>query len=152
MKWKNRLTNYNFWISIVSAVLLILQAFNLEFDIMYINEISTAVLGLLVVIGIVSDPTKTAVSTPTEKKESNSSQVLPTQEKVQNSLASVQNDFQTALNKISEDLGREMEEYQTMKSELIELLSNGGKCTNESLNQQSVAKLIPQTNEEMEIK
>jgi len=58
MKWKNRLTNYNFWISIVSAVLLILQAFNFEFDIAYINEIATAVLGLLVVIGIISDPTK----------------------------------------------------------------------------------------------
>ena len=48
MKWKNRLTNYNFWISIVSAVLLILQAFKFEFDIAYINEIATAVLGLLV--------------------------------------------------------------------------------------------------------
>ena len=58
MKWKNRLTNYNFWISIVSAVLLILQAFNFEFDIAYISEIATAVLGLLVVIGIISDPTK----------------------------------------------------------------------------------------------
>lgn len=58
MNWKNRLTNYNFWISIVSAVLLILQAFEFHFDIMYINEIATAVLGLLVVIGIINDPTK----------------------------------------------------------------------------------------------
>ena len=61
MNWKNRLTNYNFWISIVSAVLLILQAFEFHFDIMYINEIATAVLGLLVVIGIINDPTKTSV-------------------------------------------------------------------------------------------
>lgn len=62
MKWKNRLTNYNFWISIVSAVLLILQAFEINFDIAYINEIATAVLGLLVVIGIISYPTKSSVS------------------------------------------------------------------------------------------
>jgi len=61
MNWKNRFTNYNFWISIVSAVLLILQAFEFQFDIMYINEIATAVLGLLVVIGIINDPTKTSV-------------------------------------------------------------------------------------------
>jgi len=61
MNWKNRLTNYNFWISIVSAVLLILQAFEFHLDIMYINEIATAVLGLLVVIGIINDPTKTSV-------------------------------------------------------------------------------------------
>lgn len=58
MKWKNRFTNYNFWISIISAVLLILQAFKIEFDVAYFNEIATAVLGLLVVIGIISDPTK----------------------------------------------------------------------------------------------
>lgn len=70
MKWKNRLKNYNFWISIVSAVLLILQAFHINFDIAYINEIATAVLGLLVVIGIINDPTKTVVSS-TEKKDVN---------------------------------------------------------------------------------
>lgn len=62
-KMKNRLTNYNFWISIVSAVLLILQAFDIQFDIAYINEIVTAVLGLLVVIGIISDPTKSSTKT-----------------------------------------------------------------------------------------
>ena len=68
MNWKNRLTNYNFWISIVSAILLILQAFKFEFDIAYISEIVTAVLGLLVVIGIISDPTKTTVKTDKEKQ------------------------------------------------------------------------------------
>lgn len=62
-KMKNRLTNYNFWISMVSAVLLILQAFDIQFDIAYINEIVTAVLGLLVVIGIISDPTKSSTKT-----------------------------------------------------------------------------------------
>lgn len=71
MNWKNRLTNYNFWISIISAVLLIFQAFNINFDIAYVNEIATAVLGLLVVIGIISDPTKTY-----SKTETNSQQVV----------------------------------------------------------------------------
>ena len=71
MKWKNRITNYNFWISIVSAVLLILQAFHINFDIAYINEIATAVLGLLVVIGIINDPTKSisSISKIEDKKE-----------------------------------------------------------------------------------
>lgn len=69
MNWKKRLTNYNFWISLVSAVLLIFQAFNIKFDIVYINEIATAVLGLLVVIGIISDPTKVAVKEPAKQTE-----------------------------------------------------------------------------------
>ncbi len=66
MNWKNRLTNYNFWVSIVSAVILILQALNIEFDFMYVNEVVTAVLGLLVVIGIINDPTKSASSKKTD--------------------------------------------------------------------------------------
>ena len=70
---KNRLTNYNFWISMVSAVLLIFQAFDLQFDIEYINEIVTAVLGLLVVIGIISDPTKSSTSSSSNSSLANQS-------------------------------------------------------------------------------
>lgn len=80
MNWKNRLTNYNFWISIISAVLLILQALKIEFDIAYINEIATAVLGLLVVIGIISDPTRYTVKdgsnlTKPEKQKSENKKI-----------------------------------------------------------------------------
>ena len=85
MKWKNRLTNYNFWISIVSAVLLILQAFHINFDIAYINEIATAVLGLLVVIGIINDPTKSLNATTKkdleEQKEVQTEKVEQIEEK-----------------------------------------------------------------------
>ena len=70
MKWKNRLTNYNFWISIVSATLLILQAFNIKMDIANINEIVTALLGLLVVIGIINDPTKSSKDAESKAKTS----------------------------------------------------------------------------------
>ena len=68
MKWKNRLTNYNFWISIVSAVLLILQNFDVHFDIANFNEIVTGVLGLLVVIGIINDPTKSSTTNESSNK------------------------------------------------------------------------------------
>ncbi len=79
MKWKNRLTNYNFWISIVSAVLLIFQAFDFQFDLAYVNEIATAVLGLLVVIGIISDPTKSASETTLNSSCENSGEVATTE-------------------------------------------------------------------------
>ena len=69
MNWKNRLTNYNFWVSIVSAIILVLQALKIKFDVAYINEIVTAVLGLLVVIGIINDPTKTYTKTTQTKIE-----------------------------------------------------------------------------------
>lgn len=86
MKWKNRLTNYNFWISIVSAVLLILQNFDVHFDIANFNEIVTGVLGLLVVIGIINDPTKS--STTNENSNKSKGEIM---ENLENTITNQQN-------------------------------------------------------------
>ena len=112
MNWKNRLTNYNFWVSMISAVLLIFQAFNLKFDIVYINEIATAVLGLLVVIGIISDPTRTSVKQDTSinmKKESKDEKLkteesIPIKTENENCTYNCQDDFKVLIEKISADL------------------------------------------------
>lgn len=134
MKWNNRLTNYNFWISIVSAVLLILQAFKLEFDVAYANEIITAVLGLLVVIGIINDPTKSSsktTSTTTKNEISSTSKVSNTSSKVEENASAksetpinsedennnnfVQNDFKVLIDKISTDLETCIAQMEEMK-------------------------------------
>ena len=74
MNWKNRLTNYNFWVSIVSAVLLILQALKIKVDFIYVNEVSTAILGLLVVIGIINDPTKSTKTSVKKAEQTNTNE------------------------------------------------------------------------------
>ncbi|MBQ9795526.1 MAG: phage holin [Clostridia bacterium] len=134
MNWKNRLKNYNFWISMFSAILLILQALKLEFDVAYVNEIFTAVLGLLVVVGIIIDPTKTATSkvsseeqskdsVPTEETAQKTS--LPIDEKNEDNININENDFKTALNKISLDLENKINELvlknQQSEQHLIEM-------------------------------
>lgn len=53
---KEKFRNYGLWISIISAVLMILQAMGLKFDVPYVNEIITSVLGVLVTLGIISNP------------------------------------------------------------------------------------------------
>ena len=131
MNWKNRLTNYNFWISIFSAMLLILQALKIEFDIAYVNEIFTAVLGLLVVIGIISDPTRTMVKssenkakenteskTEIEVKEGETKKVeqenvaLPIEKKDETNHNDFQSDYQNVLNQISMDIKQKFEEIR----------------------------------------
>lgn len=145
MKWKNRLTNYNFWISIVSAVLLIFQAFKFEFDIAYINEIATAVLGLLVVIGIISDPTRTyssaqdinkAVDMQTQSpaveeksvdkvEESKMEEPIKSLETLQmptevaDSYGDVENDFQVLINKISADINENLEKINQIQNSIL---------------------------------
>lgn len=137
MKWKNRLTNYNFWISIISAALLILQAFKFEFDIAYINEIATAVLGLMVVIGIISDPTKTYSSqenvtknsskeTPQEgtKKEEVAKRdeadviQLPIETEIKSVDDNVENDFQILMNKISADISENLAKINELSNSI----------------------------------
>ena len=142
MNWKNRLTNYNFWISIFSAVLLILQALKIEFDIAYVNEIFTAVLGLLVVIGIISDPTRTTVKTneksvKTETKvEEVKEQIedknlqnatLPNEQENETNCFDSKNDFQVILNKISFDLDEKIKELEKIKLETLNNSANQNK-------------------------
>jgi len=134
MNWKNRLTNYNFWISIFSAVLLILQALKIEFDIAYVNEIFTAVLGLLVVIGIISDPTRTTVKSTenilkTETKHQTEEVEVVEKEKVNETLPNEQenevdnvnnkNDFQVIIDKISLDLDEKIKELEKIKLDTL---------------------------------
>ena len=154
---KNRLTNYNFWISLVSAALLILQAFNIEFDIAYINEISTAVLGLLVVIGIISDPTKiylkqeeskdkkvatvisetaveeTATETEQELSETEITQeaveIIPIDEKVENIDDTDKNDFKILVDKITMDLEQNMKTISNIQQSILEKLNKTAEKT-----------------------
>lgn len=132
MKWKNRLTNYNFWISIVSATLLILQAFDVKLDIANINEIITALLGLLVVIGIINDPTKSSKSNEasvttesstqqssteslieptTENPDNDTSKTdLPSETQIAYNYDNAENDLQILVDKIYQDLQNKYEE------------------------------------------
>lgn len=53
---KGKFRNYGLWISIISAVLMLLQAMGLKLDLPYVNEIITSILGVLVTLGIISNP------------------------------------------------------------------------------------------------
>lgn len=55
---KEKLKNYGLWISIASCGVMILQACGLRIDVPIVNEIITAILGVLVTLGIISDPDK----------------------------------------------------------------------------------------------
>ena len=120
---KNRFTSYNFWISMVSAVLLICQALNLKFDIIYINEIATAVLGLLVVIGIVSDPTKGVKSAPEvkdqpdEKKED-----IPCETTGENLDDIIQNDIKNTLSEMKMESEKMKKETESIFSDFLNLI------------------------------
>lgn len=53
---KNKYKNYGLWISLASSILMLLQAFGLKFDMPYVNEIITSILGVFVALGIISNP------------------------------------------------------------------------------------------------
>ena len=63
MKFLKKLKSSNFWVSMISAVVLILQAvFNVDIKTEYLNQIIMAILGLLVMSGIVSDSSSDEVT------------------------------------------------------------------------------------------
>ena len=56
MSMKEKLKSYNFWLSVISAILVALSTINGELNIPYIDKVLTAVLGVFAVSGIVSKP------------------------------------------------------------------------------------------------
>ncbi len=160
MNWKNRLTNYNFWISIFSAVLLILQALKIEFDIAYVNEIFTAILGLLVVIGIINDPTRISVKSTegskkecekqalkveekevvkeTEEKESVAKENLPTNNENEANNVDYKNDLQAIITKFTADMD---EKFNQLK------LFNETKLNETSILNQSITESVQNIDE-----
>lgn len=57
MKLKERIKNIGFWVSIMSSIVLILGAFGVEIGDEVASSVINGVCSLLVVFGIVSDPT-----------------------------------------------------------------------------------------------
>lgn len=57
MKIKERIKNAGFWVSLISCVFLILGAFGIEIGDATAGAVINGVCSLLVVLGIVSDPT-----------------------------------------------------------------------------------------------
>lgn len=70
INWKVRAKNKNFWLALIPAVLLLIQAvaapFGYNWDFALANQqltaIINAVFGVLSILGVVSDPTTAGVS------------------------------------------------------------------------------------------
>lgn len=70
MDWKSRIKNKTFWVALVPAVLLLLQViavpFGYKFDIAILSkqllDIINAAFGVLVILGVVMDPTTTGIT------------------------------------------------------------------------------------------
>lgn len=72
MKLKNRLKSYSFWLGIISAILLVVKSlFKIDINMEYANETITAILGALVVAGIISYPTE-KIDNDTDLDDNNS--------------------------------------------------------------------------------
>lgn len=74
MNLKDKIKNYGFWMSLTAAVILVLQTlgqvFGFSVNDQAITSIVTSVCGMLIVLGIISDPTSgSGFSDNSNKKE-----------------------------------------------------------------------------------
>lgn len=61
INWKVRLTNKLWWTQIISAVLLVITSAGIELPSWINNEVILAVLSVLTLLGIITDPTTQGV-------------------------------------------------------------------------------------------
>ena len=79
---KAKLKSYEFWVSVVSAVMVVLQSISLKFDVPYIQEVIMGFLGVLAVAGVVkkTDP-PTGDDVMTTEDTTESTPIADTQDK-----------------------------------------------------------------------
>ncbi|MDD4211218.1 MAG: phage holin [Clostridia bacterium] len=75
MNLKEKMKNYGFWMSLTAAVILVLQTFGKTFGFSIndeaINSIVNSICGVLIVLGIISNPTsgKSFLDKPENKED-----------------------------------------------------------------------------------
>ena len=62
INWKSRLTNKTFWVAIVSAIVLLTQQLGLNIFPSNWADILNTALTVLIILGIVVDPSTTGIS------------------------------------------------------------------------------------------
>lgn len=55
---KSKLKNYGLWMAIISCIIMIVQTLGLNVDIPILKEALIGICGVLVTLGIISDPDK----------------------------------------------------------------------------------------------
>ena len=65
---KEKLKSKRFWLTLVGAVIVLLQAVGLKVDVPAINEIVTAICSIAIVLGVMIEDTKTKNSQESESE------------------------------------------------------------------------------------
>ena len=66
---KEKLKSYDFWVSVLSAVMVVLQSLSIKFNWPYVQETVMGFLGILAVAGIVRRNETTDVEEPIEEPQ-----------------------------------------------------------------------------------
>ena len=66
---KAKLKSYEFWVSVVSAVMVVLQSVSIKFNLPYIQETVMGFLGILAVAGIIKKKDKAVDDAKTQDSE-----------------------------------------------------------------------------------
>ena len=119
MKFFKKLKSSNFWVSMISAVILIMQAvFNVDIKTEYLNQIILGILGILVMTGIVTDTPNNEV---TVKQDFDFEKITDTLTSV---FTQIGNTLQTDINKIVSQSNNATQNISTKPMEENEVQPN----------------------------
>lgn len=169
VKKKTRLTSYNFWVRIVSAVVLILRIilskFGINIDSAFILDIATLVAGFLVVVGIINEPTGITISYKNESGDDDMVNTENIKTKIDEKLKEVEKIFvgfgikdkavvAESLQKIDDFLvtilQNELKDIEKMQNELDGKTDEAGNEETEKSESVGAKSEISELNEKME--
>lgn len=125
-----KIKSYNFWVRLASAVILIariiLAKFGYELDSALVIDVATLIAGLLVVLGIINEPTGITISYDESKKENDS---ITCENKGDNYMTEkIKNDLSECIARLSDEIrvnsGSDISNIVQIITGMLDLISN----------------------------
>lgn len=138
MTIKDKLKSYNFWITLVSAVILLLQVFgekfNFKVDSTFIIDVTTALCSIFVVLGIISVPKQKTTKTEIQIVQPNYDELS---EQISSQLSTKLEELKQIKTQVEESLKQSQTEENTNQPEENLSENNTASETNTQINNES---------------
>ena len=153
MKLKDKIKSYSFWVSLASAIILILKIlgnrFGFVIDETMVSDLFTALCSILVLLGIIVPPQNTQNTSSIDTKNQSSKNELVLNNSVQDFESIIQNNIEHHIENKETVVSNDINKLDSVKQEQIEIIEDDSSNIQEHIECIEILDNQKETNQEL---
>ena len=153
MKLKDKIKSYSFWVSLASAIILILKIlgnrFGFVIDETMVSDLFTALCSILVLLGIIVPPQNTQNTSSIDSKNQSSKNELVLNNSVQDFESIIQNNIEHHIENKETVVSNDINKLDSVKQEQIEIIEEDSSNIQEDIECIEILDNQKETNQEL---